>query len=122
MTALVTSRPSLADARSFAGPQDHGRDLLRPILLIAEPDLDVLAHLALDRLDRPLRSQHPLIAGRLADEQSAVFGQADKRRQNRIAVLLEDDGLAVRIIGDFAIGRSQVDTDDRLHDISSKKG
>ena len=68
--------------------QDHGRDFLRPKFLLAELDLDVLAHLALDRLDGALRGQHPLVAGRLADQQAAVLGQSDERGQDRIAVLV----------------------------------
>ena len=48
--------------------QDHRRDFLRPILLIAEADFHVLAHFAFDRLDRPLRGCRPLVAGRPADE------------------------------------------------------
>ena len=87
---------------------------MRAIFLIAELDLDILAHLALDRLDGALRGDDPLIARRLADEQLAVLGQADERRQDRIAVLLEDVRLAVADDGDFAIGGAEIDADDRF--------
>ncbi len=88
-----------------------------PILLIAELDLHVLAHLALDRLDGPVGRQHPLIAGRLADQQPAVLGQADEGRQDRVAVFLEYMRLAVADDGHFAVGGAQVDADDRFsHD------
>ena len=84
MTAFVTALAQGLPGRPVAQrAQDHRRDFLRPILLLAELDLHVLAHLALDRLDGPLRGQHPLVAGRLADEQPAVRGQADERRQDR---------------------------------------
>jgi hypothetical protein len=94
--------------------EDHGRDFLRPILLVAEPDLDVLAHLPLDRLDGPLGGEGVLVAGRLADEQPPVLGQPDERGQDRVAVLLEHDRLAVADDGDLAVGRPQVDTDDHF--------
>src|SRR5207237_921241 len=51
--------------------EDHRRDFLRAILLIAEADLDVLAHLPLDRLDGLIRGQDPLVAGRIADQAAA---------------------------------------------------
>ena len=116
MTAFLTGWPELLLGPVLEGPQDHGRDFLRAILLVAQLDLHVLAHLALDRLDGALRGQHPLVAGRLADEQPAVLRQADERRQDRIAVLREDVRLAVADDGDFAVGRAQVDADDGFHD------
>ena len=97
MTALLTgcaelrARPGPAAARRIIA-----RDFLRPVLLVAELDLHVLAHLPLDRLDGALRGEHPLVAGRLADEQPAVLGQADERRQDRVAVLVEDDAAGRR--------------------------
>ena len=116
MTALLTGRPELARGPVAQRSQDHRRDFLRPIFLIAELDLHVLAHLALDRLDGALRGQHPLVLGRLADQQPAVLGQADERRQDRIAVLREDVRLAVADDGDLAVGGAQVDADDGVHD------
>ena len=119
MTALLTGWPS--SRRPVAQrPQDHGGNFLRPIFLIAELDLYVLAHLALDRLDGALRRQHPLVLGGLADQQAAVFRQAHERRQNGIAVLREDVRLAVAHLGDFAVGGAQVDADDDVHDCSRR--
>src|SRR2546430_11260860 len=46
--------------------RDHGGDLLRPIFLIAELHLDVLPHLALDRLDGSPAGRDPLILGGLS--------------------------------------------------------
>ena len=44
----------------------------------------------IDRIG-PLRRQHVLVARRLADQQAALAVQADDRRQDRVAVLVEDD-------------------------------
>ena len=96
------------------GAQDHGRDLLGPILVIAEPDLDILAHLALDGFDGAFRCEGPLIARCFADQQLAVLAEADKGRQDRIAVHLEDVRLAVADDGDFAIGGAKIDSQDQL--------
>ena len=96
-------------------PEDDRRDLLGGVLLVAQGDRDFLAHLALDRPDGPLGGEHELVAGRPADEQAALRIEADDRGEDRIAVLLEDDGLAVPDDGDLAVGRSQVDADDRVH-------
>ncbi len=68
-------------------PQDDGRDLLRRVLLVAEGDGHLLAHLPLDRPDGPLRRQDVLVARGLADQQVALRVQADDRRQDRVAVL-----------------------------------
>src|SRR5262249_25233255 len=62
------------------------------------------------------RGQHPLVAGRLADQEPAVFRQADERGQDRVAVFLEDVRLTVLHEGDLAVGRAQVDADDKVHD------
>ena len=94
--------------------QDHGGDLLRPIFLVAELDLDVLPHLPLDRLDGALGSQDPLVPSRLADQQASVFGKAHERGQDRVAVLGENDWLAVAQHRHFAIGRAEVDADNHL--------
>ncbi len=104
----------------FLGPileraQDHRRDFLRPIFLVAQLDLDVLAHLALDRLDGPLRRQHPLVTRRLANEQAAVLRQADERGQDWVVILGQDVRLPVAQDGHFAIGRSQIDAENRVH-------
>ena len=40
--------------------------------------------------------------------------QTDDRRQDRVAVLLEDHGPAIANDRDLAVGRSQVDADDRV--------
>ena len=40
--------------------------------------------------------------------------QTDDRRQDRVAVLFEDDGPAIADDRDLAVGRSQVDADDRF--------
>ena len=72
-------------------PQDDRRDLLRRVFLVAQVDRDLLAHLPLDRPDRPLRRQDVLVARGLADQQLALRIQADDRRQDRVAVLFQDD-------------------------------
>ena len=95
-------------------PQDDRRDFLGRVLLVSEGDRDLLAHLALDRSDGPFRGQHVLVACRLADQQPALRVQADDGGQDRVAVLFEDDGLAVADDRHLAVGRSQVDADDRL--------
>src|SRR5262249_42813352 len=78
-----------------------------------------LAYLALDRLDGALGSEDPLIPRRLADQQPAVLGQTDKRRQDRITVLVRADvRLAVAQDRHFTIGRAQIDPDDAVHRLS----
>ena len=42
--------------------------------------------------------------------------EADDRREDRVAVLVgQDDGQAVADDGDLAVGRPQVNADDRFH-------
>ena len=94
--------------------QDDRRDFLRRVLLVAQGDRDLLAHFPLDRSDRPLGREHILVARRLADQQVPLGIQTDDRRQDRVAVLLEDDGPAIADDRHLAVGRSQVNADDRL--------
>ena len=96
-------------------PQDHRRDFLRPVLLVAELDLHVLAHLPLDRFDGALRRQHPLVLGRLADQQPPVLGQPDKGRQDGITLLGEDMRLTIANQGHLAVGRAEIDSYDGFH-------
>ena len=58
-------------------PQDDGRDFLRRVVALAQPDGDVLAHLPLDRPHGAIRGENPLVAGRGADQQPAFVVQAD---------------------------------------------
>src|SRR5262249_55511396 len=104
--------PQLARRPVAQGAQDHGGYFLRAVFLIAELDLDVLAHLALDRLDGALGRQHPLVAGCLANQQLAILRQAHKRGQNRITVLGEAVRLTVADDGHLAVGGAQIDAND----------
>ena len=97
-------------------PEDDRRDFLGRVLPVAETDGDLLAHLPLDRADGPVGGQGVLVTGRVADEQAPFGVEADDRRQDRLAVLaLQDDRQAVADDGDLAVGRPQVDADDRFH-------
>ena len=96
-------------------PQDDRRDFLGAIFLVAQRDRDFLPHLSLDRADGPFRRQRILVAGRLTDQQAALGVKPHDRREDRIAVLLEDDGLAVADDRDLAVGGSQIDADDGFH-------
>ena len=99
----------------FQGLEDHGGDFLRAILLIAELDLHILAHLALDRFDGALGGDDPLIARRLADQEPTVLGKTDKGRQDGIVIFREDVRLPVANDGDFAVRSTQIDADDCVH-------
>ena len=112
------------NAQDLLGPlleclQDDRRDLLRRVFLIAERDRDLLAHFPLDRSDRSVPERAHTGSRGLADQQVALGIQADDRRQDRVAVLLEDDGPAITDDRHLAIGRSQVDADDRVVFMSS---
>ena len=94
-------------------PQNDRRDFLRRVFLIAQRDGDLLAHLPLDRPDRPFRAQNVLVAGGLADQQLALgFSPTTDGRMDRRP--LENDGPAVADDRYFAVGRSQIDADDRV--------
>ena len=115
ITAFETGWPSDLLGPALERPQDDRRDLLRRVLLVAQRDGHLLAHLPLDRPDGPLRGQDVLVARGLADQQVALRVQADDRRQDRVAVLVgQDDRAAVADDGHLAVGRPQVDADDRL--------
>jgi hypothetical protein len=97
------------------GPQDHGRDLLRPVLLVGEPDLHVLAHLPLDRFHRAVRGERVLVAGRLADQEPPIVGQPDERRKDRVAVIPGQDARgAVLNNGHLGVRGAQVDAQNQL--------
>ena len=96
-------------------PQDDRRDFLGAVFLVAQRDRGFLPHLSLDRPDGPFRRQRILVAGRLADQQTALGVKPYDRGEDRIAVLLEDDGLTVADDRDLAVGGSQVDADDGFH-------
>ena len=72
------------------------------------------AHLPLDRADGALGGQHVLVARRLAHQQLSLGVESHDRRQDRVAVLFENDGPAVADDRDLAVGRSQIDADDRV--------
>ena len=95
--------------------ENDGRDLLRGILPVAQPDPHVLSHLPLDGADSPLGGKDPLISGRRADQQPALRVQAHNRRQNGLAVGADHLGPAVANHGHLAVGRTQIDAYDRFH-------
>ena len=96
--------------------QDDRRDLLRRVRLVAKRDGRLPAHRPLDRPDGSLRRQHVLVPRRLADEQPSLRVEPDHGRQDRVAVVVGDHlGPAAAHDGDLAVGRPQVDPDDRFH-------
>ena len=56
-----------------------------------------------------------MVAGRGADQQPAVGVQPDDRRQDRLAVLIQDFRLAVADDGHLAVGGAQVDAENGFH-------
>src|SRR5947209_4391269 len=59
-------------------------------------------------------------AGTVITAQEPPLGiEADDRGEDRIAGLLQDDGLPVAYDGDLAVGRPQIDPDDGVHGLFS---
>ena len=94
--------------------QDHRGDLLRRERLIAQGQLDGLAHAPFDGADGAIGGEKPLVAGGFTDERRAGLGEADDRREHGLPVLLDDARAAVLHDGDLGIGRTQIDADDRF--------
>ena len=115
ITALRTGWPRNCSARSFKRPRMMAEISCGAYSRSPSRDLDVFAHLALDRADGPLGGQDPLVAGRRADQHSALRVQTDDRRQNGLAVGADHLGPAVAYYGNLAVGRSQIDAYDRFH-------
>ena len=100
--------------------KDHGADLLGGVLLAAQGDLLVGAHLALDGRDGVFRVGDGLALGHLADQTVAGLGEAHHGRGGACAFGVgDDDGLAAFHHGDAAVGSTKVDTNDLAHNQGS---
>ncbi|ELY54131.1 NAD-specific glutamate dehydrogenase [Natronococcus amylolyticus DSM 10524] len=92
--------------------ENHRRNLLGRVLLVVYLDRVVLlAHVALDRLDRPVGILDGLVLGRLADE-SLVVVERDDRRRRPFAFAVGDD-LRIASLHDRerAVRGTEVDTE-----------
>ena len=115
ITAFETGWPSAFSARCLSVRRMIAEISCGVYFWSPRVTVDLLAHLPLDRPDRPFRGQDVLVARGLADQQVALRVQADDRRQDRVAVLVgQDDRPAVADDRHLAVGRPQVDADDRL--------
>ena len=93
--------------------QDHGRDLLRRVVLVGHAHGGGFAHASLDRPDRALGVHGILVAGGRAHQQGAVVADAHHRGQDAHRARHRDDlDAAVAHDGDLGVGRAQVDADD----------
>ncbi|ELZ48486.1 NAD-specific glutamate dehydrogenase [Halorubrum coriense DSM 10284] len=93
--------------------EDHRRDLLRGVLLVADVDgVVVLAHVPLDRLDRAVGVLDGLVLRRLADETLVVVGEGDDRGRRPVALGVGDDlGLVALHHRERGVGGTEVDTE-----------
>ncbi|CDK39946.1 NAD-specific glutamate dehydrogenase [Halorubrum sp. AJ67] len=93
--------------------EDHRRDLLGRVLLVADLDgVAVLAHVPLDRLDRAVGVLDGLILRRLADEALVVVSERDDRGRRPVALGVRDD---LRLVAfhhrERGVGGTEVDTE-----------
>lgn len=112
---LGDGMPELPLGEILQRPEDEGGNLLGAVLLVAQPNGLRLAHPPLDGTHGPSRRQDPLVAGGGTDEQAALVVQTDHRGQDRLAVFIEDGDLAVPNDGHFAIGCTEIDSEDGFH-------
>jgi hypothetical protein len=97
-------------------PENDCRNFLWAVLFLSQSDRYFLAHFPLDRADGSFRCQDELVTCGPADQQAALGIEAHDRRQDRISIVFQYDGFAVANDGDLAIGGSQVDADDGVHE------
>ncbi|EMA41578.1 NAD-specific glutamate dehydrogenase domain protein [Halococcus hamelinensis 100A6] len=97
---------------AFDLAEDQRRDLLGRVALAVDVDLVVLAHVALDRVDRAVRVLDRLVLRRFAD-QPLVVGEGHYRRRGAVALAVDDYlGVATLHHRERAVRRSQIDTED----------
>ena len=125
ITALRTGRSSRRSAISFRRLRMIAEISCGVYSWLAHPHGLGLAHAPLDRSDRAIGIQQPLVARLLADQKLPGLGDTHHRGQDLAALLVgQDFRPAVPVHRDLGIRRSQVDADDlvRHHAVSSCSG
>ena len=114
MTALTWSGGCPAGGRGEL-PQDQRRDRLRGVVLPADGERELGAHVPLDQLDAVIRVDRGGLNGLLPDDHGAVRLEVDHGRRDLAADGVgQDHDLAVIVDrGDHRVGGAEVDPDDR---------
>ena len=95
--------------------QDHGRDLLRRVVLAVNMHFAVGTHVALDRRDRALRVRDRLTLCKRADHALAVLKRDDGRCGAGTLRVRDHDGLAAFQNSNAGIGSTQINADNFTH-------